>query len=255
MFFNCIFTFAEQRQKVPYWHVLHCVSISFQVFKQNDWQWINRQQSNQISCEEKRRIVGVVRTVDDHQTSECVDRKMTVTLYQERDRETFQLVLFESLTATACGALLLYQRFDSQRNKYYLEGPRSLMSQTGPLETGHSLWAAVRPSMGPPLSRHPVRHESYQAILSRMCFQGFSDPDHDRSHISEQIEIFAFTGMNADNDGLTHQYHNIYLTRDGRISIAGLNEDNLEYVATAIHSVTDGKSIAATPTSCCNNIM
>jgi aspartate aminotransferase, mitochondrial len=77
---------------------------------------------------------------------------------------------------------------------------------------------------------------------------------HNRSHISEQIGMFAFTGMNADNDVLTDQYH-IYLTRDGRISIAGLNEDNLEYVATAIHSVTDGKSIAATPTSCCNNIM
>jgi aspartate aminotransferase, mitochondrial len=72
---------------------------------------------------------------------------------------------------------------------------------------------------------------------------------HDWSHISEQIGMFAFTGMNADMcDILTDQYH-IYLTRDGRISIAGLNEDNLEYVATAIHTVTDGKSITTQTSS------
>jgi aspartate aminotransferase, mitochondrial len=68
---------------------------------------------------------------------------------------------------------------------------------------------------------------------------------HDWSHISEQIGMFAFTGMNADMcDRLTEQYH-IYLTRDGRISIAGLNENNLDYVATAIHTVTEGKSITS----------
>ena len=39
--------------------------------------------------------------------------------------------------------------------------------------------------------------------------------------------------------------HNIFLTKDGRISIAGLNPGNIEYVAKAIHSVTDGKQIGA----------
>ncbi|KAG7365542.1 aspartate aminotransferase [Nitzschia inconspicua] len=68
---------------------------------------------------------------------------------------------------------------------------------------------------------------------------------HDWSHISEQIGMFAFTGMSAEMcDTLTDQY-NIFLTRDGRISIAGLNDDNLGYVAKAIHSVTDGKSITS----------
>ena len=66
---------------------------------------------------------------------------------------------------------------------------------------------------------------------------------HDWSHVTEQIGMFAFTGMSADMcDELTNKY-NIYLTRDGRISIAGLNDDNLEYVAKAVHAVTDGKSI------------
>ena len=57
--------------------------------------------------------------------------------------------------------------------------------------------------------------------------------------------MFAFTGMSAQMcDELTEK-HAIYLTRDGRISIAGLNDGNIETVAAAVHGVTDGKSIGA----------
>ena len=66
---------------------------------------------------------------------------------------------------------------------------------------------------------------------------------HDWSHITQQIGMFAYTGMNAEMvDELTAEKE-IYMTRDGRISLAGLNDDNLQYVAEAIHAVTDGKSI------------
>ena len=68
---------------------------------------------------------------------------------------------------------------------------------------------------------------------------------HDWSHVTNQIGMFAFTGMSPDMcDRLTDEYA-IYLTKDGRISIAGLNDSNLEYVAKAIHAVTDGKSITS----------
>lgn len=68
---------------------------------------------------------------------------------------------------------------------------------------------------------------------------------HDWSHVTQQIGMFAFTGMSAEMcDQLTKEYA-IYLTRDGRISIAGLNDYNLEYVADAVHAVTDGKSITS----------
>jgi len=68
---------------------------------------------------------------------------------------------------------------------------------------------------------------------------------HDWSHVTEQIGMFAYTGMNSDMcDELTSKY-SIFLTRDGRISLAGLNDDNIEYVAKAVHAVTDGKSITA----------
>jgi len=66
---------------------------------------------------------------------------------------------------------------------------------------------------------------------------------HDWSHVAEQIGMFAFTGMSAAMvDELTDRYA-IYLTRDGRISLAGLNDGNVVAVAQAMHAVTDGKSI------------
>jgi aspartate aminotransferase len=53
------------------------------------------------------------------------------------------------------------------------------------------------------------------------------------------------TGMSSDMcDQLTSE-NAIFLTRDGRISLAGLNDGNIEYVAKAIHAVTDGKSITS----------
>jgi aspartate aminotransferase, mitochondrial len=70
---------------------------------------------------------------------------------------------------------------------------------------------------------------------------------HDWSHVLKQIGMFAFTGMSEEMcDQLTSEYA-IYLTRDGRISLAGLNEQNIEYVAKAIHAVTEGKSITTAP--------
>ena len=37
--------------------------------------------------------------------------------------------------------------------------------------------------------------------------------------------------------------HNIFLTRDGRISLAGINDANVEKVAQAIQAVTKGKAL------------
>ena len=53
----------------------------------------------------------------------------------------------------------------------------------------------------------------------------------------------AFTG-DFDGDELTAE-NAIYLTKDGRISIAGLNAGNVATVARAIHAVTDGKAIGS----------
>lgn len=67
---------------------------------------------------------------------------------------------------------------------------------------------------------------------------------HDWSHITRQIGMFAFTGITPEMcHELTNNYY-IFLTTNGRISIAGLNDSNVEYVAKAIHAVTDGKTMS-----------
>ena len=57
-------------------------------------------------------------------------------------------------------------------------------------------------------------------------------------HITDQIGMFCFTGLNEAQCDELMSKHSIYLTRNGRISIAGLNTGNVERVANAIHDVT-----------------
>ncbi|OXU19532.1 hypothetical protein TSAR_004215 [Trichomalopsis sarcophagae] len=61
----------------------------------------------------------------------------------------------------------------------------------------------------------------------------------DWSHITDQIGMFCFTGLKAPEvERLTKEF-SIYLTKDGRISMAGVTSKNVEYLAHAIHEVTN----------------
>ncbi|KAJ2809239.1 Aspartate aminotransferase, cytoplasmic [Coemansia furcata] len=56
-------------------------------------------------------------------------------------------------------------------------------------------------------------------------------------HVSQQIGMFSFTGLSKQQvDTLRNQYH-LYMTDDGRISVAGLNSHNIDYVAQSIDAV------------------
>jgi len=68
---------------------------------------------------------------------------------------------------------------------------------------------------------------------------------HDWSHVTDQIGMFAFTGMSAAMCDELTDTHKVFLTRDGRVSMAGINNDNVGHVARAIHAVTDGKQLGA----------
>ena len=65
--------------------------------------------------------------------------------------------------------------------------------------------------------------------------------EHDWSHVTSQIGMFAYTGLNKDQVNELREKHAIYMTADGRISIAGLNTKNLDRIAAAFHEVTTGK--------------
>ena len=61
-------------------------------------------------------------------------------------------------------------------------------------------------------------------------------------HITSQIGMFCFTGLQAEQvERLTREFH-VYLTKDGRISIAGINKGNVDHLAKAIHEVTKSSS-------------
>ncbi|GAQ81410.1 aspartate aminotransferase [Klebsormidium nitens] len=62
------------------------------------------------------------------------------------------------------------------------------------------------------------------------------------SHIVKQIGMFTFTGLNKDQVVfMTKEYH-IYMTADGRISMAGLNSKNVHHLAEAIHAAVTRRS-------------
>ncbi|XP_067938082.1 aspartate aminotransferase, mitochondrial-like [Watersipora subatra] len=57
-------------------------------------------------------------------------------------------------------------------------------------------------------------------------------------HITDQIGMFCFTGLTPEQvDKLTNDF-SVYLTRDGRISMAGVYDDNVKYLANAMHQVS-----------------
>ncbi|RCI14347.1 hypothetical protein L249_6061 [Ophiocordyceps polyrhachis-furcata BCC 54312] len=57
---------------------------------------------------------------------------------------------------------------------------------------------------------------------------------HDWSHITKQIGMFAYTGLSPAHMERLAKEFSVYATKDGRISVAGITEKNVEYLAQAI---------------------
>jgi len=58
-------------------------------------------------------------------------------------------------------------------------------------------------------------------------------------HVTNQIGMFSFTGLTVKQSDAMVNEHHIYMTKNGRISICGLTNSNVEYVAKCIKDVTD----------------
>ncbi|KAL0968143.1 hypothetical protein UPYG_G00262930 [Umbra pygmaea] len=57
-------------------------------------------------------------------------------------------------------------------------------------------------------------------------------------HVIDQIGMFCFTGLKPDQvERLTKEF-SVYMTKDGRISMAGVTSANVGYLAQGIHTVT-----------------
>lgn len=61
---------------------------------------------------------------------------------------------------------------------------------------------------------------------------------HSWEHITRQIGMFAYSGLNKDQVMTMREKHHLYCTLDGRISMAGVTSGNVDYIAAAIHDVS-----------------
>ncbi|KAG1718349.1 pyridoxal phosphate-dependent transferase [Suillus lakei] len=60
------------------------------------------------------------------------------------------------------------------------------------------------------------------------------------SHVKSQIGMFSFTGLNKEQCKVLAEKAHIYMTMDGRISMAGLNGRNIEYFAKSVDAAVRG---------------
>ncbi len=59
----------------------------------------------------------------------------------------------------------------------------------------------------------------------------------DWSHVTSQIGMFCYSGMSEAEVQRLGDEHHVYLTSNGRISMAGVTPDNVKYLAEAMHEV------------------
>ena len=57
------------------------------------------------------------------------------------------------------------------------------------------------------------------------------------NHITDQIGMFSFTGLTEKQVQLLREQSHIYMSKNGRISMAGLNTHNIDYFAKAVDKV------------------
>jgi len=80
-----------------------------------------------------------------------------------------------------------------------------------------------------------MRQKLYDILTKELHTPGSWD------HILEQIGMFSFTGINPDQSKALVEKAHVYLTANGRISMAGLNSHNLRYFAESLDKVVRGE--------------
>ncbi|KAF8912714.1 aspartate aminotransferase [Gymnopilus junonius] len=60
-------------------------------------------------------------------------------------------------------------------------------------------------------------------------------------HIKSQIGMFSFTGLTPPQTKVLAEKAHVYMTSNGRISMAGLNSGNIEYFAQSVDAAVRGK--------------
>ena len=96
-------------------------------------------------------------------------------------------------------------------------------------------WLVELAAMSTRIAR--VRLELVAALVAAQTPPPNALCDASWSHISSQIGMFAFTGLSKESVEQLRTRHHVYLTADGRMSLAGLGSRDIEYVAHAVADV------------------
>lgn len=84
------------------------------------------------------------------------------------------------------------------------------------------------------------RIKDMRAVL-RAKLEALNHREGSWRHITDQIGMFSFTGLSEKQVLRLRADAHIYMTKNGRISMAGLNSGNVDYVAQAIHKVVEAE--------------
>lgn len=66
---------------------------------------------------------------------------------------------------------------------------------------------------------------------------------HNWDHITNQIGMFAYTGIKPEAIEVLKNKYAIYMPYDGRVCIASVTQANMDYVCKAFHEVTEGSEL------------
>jgi len=80
-----------------------------------------------------------------------------------------------------------------------------------------------------------MRKELYRLLTEELKTPG------SWTHIVEQIGMFSFTGLNGEQSKAMVEKAHVYMTANGRISMAGLTTKNIEYFARSLDKVVRGE--------------
>ena len=77
-----------------------------------------------------------------------------------------------------------------------------------------------------------MRKKLYEALSKEL-------PEHDWEYLKYQTGMFSYTKLNKNASTELRDSHDIYMTDDGRISVTGLNDNNLNYFINSLKEVND----------------
>ncbi|MBB64347.1 MAG: amino acid aminotransferase [Waddliaceae bacterium] len=145
-------------------------------------------------------------------------------LYGERVG-ALSVVCSHSESATRCGSMLK-TLIRSNYSSPSIHGARIVST----IYQSDSLRNEWKVELGTMRERIKEMRKSLIASLSAKC-------DHDYSFLEKQVGMFSFCGLNSEQvSRLQHEY-GLYMPSSGRINVAGLNQQSLEYVVESIIAV------------------